>query len=489
MSPRPLLTAALLAGLALAPQARAGEPPLPPGLGGEEEPEKKKPGDGDSGPELPPGLGGGEEKKKDEPALPPGLGEDTPKKPPAKEKKLELPFDLGGFVEGRLGARTQKDHQKDATVGELRLQLEFERQWEKATAKLTADFLWDPVYDDHDVELEEGTGFIDLREANLSLTPLDFADVKIGRQILTWGTGDLIFINDLFPKDWNSFFIGRDSEYLKAPSDALKVSLFSEVANLDAVYTPRFDADRFIDGKRISYWNPMVGRRVGREHPVEFRRPDDWFVDDELALRLYRNLAGYELAAYYYRGFWKSPSGMDPVTGKALFQDLDVYGFSARGKLLGGIANVEFGYYRSDEDLDGDDEFVRNGQLRFLFGYTRELARNFTAGVQWYVEHMLDHSTYAAETPPNAPEDDESRHLLTLRLTRLLLKQNLRLSLFTYWSPTDKDAYFRPKAHYKIDDRWSAELGANVFVGEDEHTFFGQFEKNNNVYVALRYSF
>jgi hypothetical protein len=77
-------------------------------------------------------------------------------------------------------------------------------------------------------------------------------DVKLGRQILTWGTGDLIFINDLFPKDWISFFIGRDTDYLKAPSDAIKVSLFGEQANLDIVYTPQFDSDRFIEGRCLA---------------------------------------------------------------------------------------------------------------------------------------------------------------------------------------------------------------------------------------------
>jgi Protein of unknown function (DUF1302) len=486
----------LVFGLLLAGFAAAGEPALPPGLEGEES-GKKKPEAG--APALPAGLGGEEEAEGEgaegedgekTPELPAGLGEPSGEEQPSgKKPAFKLPFDLSGFVGRSLGLRTQKDDQKDATLGDMRLQLELEKQWERASARLTVDFLYDPVFDDHDVELEEGTGAIDLREAFLSATPVDFADLKVGRQILTWGTGDLVFINDLFPKDWRSFFIGRDNEYLKAPSDALKVSLFNKAANLDVVYTPRFDADRFIDGKRISYWNPVEGKRVGRDVPVQYRRPDDWFEDDELALRLYRNVGGYELAAYYYRGFWKSPSGMHPLTGKALFQDLDVYGASVRGKLGKGIANFEFGYYRSDEDLDGDDEFVKNGQLRFLLGYAQELARDFSVGAQWYVEHMLDHSPYAAETPPGAPEDDQSRHVLTLRLTRLLLKQNLRLSLFTYWSPTDRDAYLRPKAHYKINDSWSAELGGNIFLGEEEYTFFGQFEKNNNIYASLRFSF
>ena len=35
-------------------------------------------------------------------------------------------------------------------------------------------------------------------------------DLKIGQQVLTWGTGDYVFLNDLFPKDYQSFFSGRD---------------------------------------------------------------------------------------------------------------------------------------------------------------------------------------------------------------------------------------------------------------------------------------
>ena len=37
-------------------------------------------------------------------------------------------------------------------------------------------------------------------------------DVKIGQQVLTWGTGDYVFLNDLFPKDYPSFFAGRSDD-------------------------------------------------------------------------------------------------------------------------------------------------------------------------------------------------------------------------------------------------------------------------------------
>jgi len=468
-------TIVLVLGLALcAPTIWAQhEPALPSGLNDE--------------PSLPSGLD-------EEPALPPGLTDQTEpaavETTPSTDWMAELPFDLTGFWEVRAGTRTQRDHyEKDASIGESRLQLEAEKYLGQSVLSVTADILYDPVFDHHSVYLERGRGWLDLREVSVAVPATEFLDAKVGRQILTWGTGDMLFINDLFPKDWNSFFIGRDEEYLKAPSDAVKASLYSEIVNLDVVYTPRFDADRYIDGRRISYWNGALGRRAGRDATVHADRPDDWFEDDEIALRLFKNVAGYELAAYGYHGFWKSPGGMDSATGKAIFPDLSVYGASVRGTVGKGIGNLECGYYESEDDRGGDNPFVRNGEFRLLAGYDQEVAQDFTVGAQYYLEHMTDHGDYRHALPTGSKKADEDRHVLTLRLTKLLMKQNLTLSLFTYYSPSDKDAYLRPNVHYKVTDNWAAEIGGNIFLGADDHTFFGQFEKNSNVYVGARYSF
>lgn len=438
-------------------------------------------------PPLPMGLD-------DEPALPSGLDDEPVIEDSEKESPVgawpDMPFDLTGFWEVRGGLRTQRDrHEKDASIGETRVQLEAEEDFGPATVRVTTDLLYDPVFDHHSVRLERGIGWLDLREAHVSLPVTEFMDAKVGRQTLTWGTGDMLFINDLFPKDWNSYFIGRNVEYLKAPSDAAKLSFYFDAVNVDVVYVPRFDSDRYIDGGRLSYWNDGLGKRAGQNARVRVEREDDWFEDDEMAVRLFRNVEGYELALYGYNGFWKSPAGMNPVSGKATFPELTVYGASVRGAVGNGIGNVELGYYDSEDDNRGDDPFVRNGEARFLAGYEQEVAKDFTAGTQYYIEHMMDHASYRHALPPGSKKTDEDRHVLTLRLTKLMMKQNLTLSLFTYWSPSDHDAYFRPNVHYKVTDNWAAEVGGNVFAGERNHTFFGQFEKNTNVYAGVRYSF
>jgi hypothetical protein len=392
----------------------------------------------------------------------------------------KLPIETHGFYEVRGGYRLQNDkYEKDMSIMEGRLQLDLFSPFDWGDVKVKGDLLGDLV-------TEEGD--FDLREANIFTRPTDFMDVKVGRQILTWGTGDLIFINDLFPKDWQSFFIGRDTEYLKAPSDAAKVSLFGDWINLDIAYTPQFDPDRYISGQRISYWNSNLGRAAGQDATVHTDKPDEWFRDSEIAARLYKNIDSYELAFYGYRGYWKSPGGQNAAMTRAIFPDLNVYGASVRGSVGKGIGNAEIGYYESADDMSGRNPLINNSEMRYLIGYTREIAKDFTMGLQYYIEQMLDYGPYKRNLP-SGPARDEYRHLTTLRLTKLLMNQNLRVSLFTYYSPTDKDVYMRPNANYKVNDNLAVELGSNIFFGDYPHTFFGQFRDNTNIYAGLRYSF
>jgi len=136
-------------------------------------------------------------------------------------------IDLYGFIEGRQGWRLQEDpYEKDISISEIRTQLDLSKDANWGIIKLKGDLVGDQV---------EEKVYAEVREFNVVFSPVDFMDVKLGRQTLTWGTGDLLFVNDLFPKDWKSFFIGRDDEYLKEPSDAVKISMFFDLFDFDLV--------------------------------------------------------------------------------------------------------------------------------------------------------------------------------------------------------------------------------------------------------------
>lgn len=407
----------------------------------------------------------------------------------------KLPFEIHGFAEGAMGFLPDKNklirnHSFDLLQGRLQLETvyypekpEFLADW-NTTFTFKADFVGDGISEDF---------YVDFRELNIQFSPLDFMDVKVGRQILTWGTGDLIFINDLFPKDWVAFFTGLDDEYLKLPSDALKLSLFSDLANLDFVLIPYMQPDNYFrEGKRLSFYDPISGRIIGYHDHVHYDRRARDLDHMEFAARLYRNIGSYEAAIYGFHGYYKRPLGVEnPLTHEYFYPRLSEIGGSIRGPVpkVGGIGNIEAGFYDSQQDRKGDNPFIENSSMKYLIGYERDLWSDFTIGAQYYVEQMLHYGRYNHTRPPGSPARDEYRQMVTLRLTQLLYSQNVELSLFTFYSPTDEDFHLRPRVSWDISDHWTWTMGANVFAGANEFTQFGMLRDNSNIYTRLRFNF
>lgn len=386
---------------------------------------------------------------------------------------------IDGFVESRLGGRTQSDPgQNSASIREARLQLSHLDFYGPFDVDLKADFLYDDLDSRRSgIDLERGKGWLDLRTASVAFRPTEWTDVKVGRQVFTWGTGDLLFVNDLFPKDWKSFFNGRDEEYLKAPSDAVWLANYVGDWTVDLIWTPRFNPDRCLDGDGISF--------AGGVFTPENRMEADAPSGSELAARVSRYFGSMETAFYLYDGYWKSPGGFSPE-GVARFPRLSVAGASAQAPGFGGIVNVEAGWHLSRDDRSGRDPGVPNSEGRFLAGYTRELMTDLTLGVQGYVEWMHHHDRYTRSLPEGASERNEIRQVSTIRLNRMLMNQNLILSGFLFASPTDEDGYLRASVAYKWSDTLTTTVGGNFFYGKASGTFFGQLEDNANVYVAVR---
>lgn len=466
--------------LAAIGSAQASEPPaLPPGLAASS-----------SSPSLPPGLGSSQSA----PSLPPGLSLPTATR---QSGGLESDFEddsdesgVTGFWDNRIGYRvhaTDLHAQRSVSESRLRLEKSFEgNNWSLQTA---VDFLYDVHPDAEDsLSLQRGEGSIDVRKFSFKPGVFDDIDIQLGRQVLTWGTGDLVFLNDFFPKDWR-YWMGRDIEYSKAPSDAIKLSYYGSLFNVDLVYTPQFDPDRFINGSRLSFYEGAQNRIIGKADVISTDIPDDWFSDDELAYRLYKNIGDMEVALYGYHGFYKSPSAYDATHDRYQFSRLSALGISLRKPVGPGILSLEGAYWKSHDDSNGDNLFIANGETRVLIGYEWEAATNLTVGLQYYAEHMHQYDRYVQGLANPAVKRDEVHRLLTLRLTRLMLNQDLKLSLFVYYTPANDNSYLRPEVDYRIDDEWSVSAGATLFDGKKDHQNWAQFEENSNIFFAVRYRF
>jgi len=329
---------------------------------------------------------------------------------------------------------------------------------------------------------------LDFRAAYLDFTagPADF---RVGRQIATWGVGDYLFINDVFPKDWVSFFSGRPLEYLKLGVDALRARYSSDVVSAELLVLPRFRPDTLPTPKRFLLFNDMAPAAGSNQ-----TMPDAGIENPEVALRLYGRFRGYDVSAYLYRGYWRFPSQpidnpVNPMKTTQFFPALSTWGVSAQGQSLGGVISLEAGYYDSRDDRAGTDAAIPNSQARFLAGYRKQLSAETSLGLQYYAEIMMGYSAYENTLPAGAGRSTKYRDFVTLSLSRFLQHQTWELSLFAFYSPVAQDYLFQPRAAYRFSDNFSTVLGANFFGGGTRSAFFGQFDRNDNIYLTLRYDF
>lgn len=376
---------------------------------------------------------------------------------------------LHGFVQANYSLRTASPNPEDAKRGNLiwgdeRLQLKASYYLSRIGFFAKSDFYHDWYEGDFNVDFREG--YVDI--------PWDNFGLRAGRQIFTWGVGDLLFINDVFPKDWEAFYAGRPLEYLKIGSDSIKLDIYSSFVNVEAIAIPFFTPDNL----------PESGRFHVLFEP-DAVKPSTTFANTEYAVRFYRNIGDFDVSSYFYKGFYRIPEMISPQ----FYPELAVYGLSAQRSAFGGVISAEYGYYDSLDNRDGEKPGISNSQSRFLIGYQKEFSGDFTLGLQYYIELMYKYSQYLNNLLSGFPERDQYHQYITLRLTKLLKYQTLKLSLFTFCSPDEEDFFISPEISYNFTDNLMCILGMNIFTGTNGNTTFGQHKKDDNVYITVRYSF
>lgn len=323
----------------------------------------------------------------------------------------------------------------------------------------------------------------ELREAYVDYTAGNW-DLRIGRQVITWGLGDLVFVNDVFPKDHEALFAGRPLEYLKRGVDAVKLGAYPEFANFELMLAPNFRESRIPDAQRFNLYDPM---------PTVTAREAIKPGQGEAGLRIYRDVAGWDTALYLYRGFQRTPSMRpDDMTAPTkigyFYPQLSVYGTSVSGRVGDGVLSMEAAYYKSRQDRSGSDFAVPNSQTRWLAGYQIQPVEDLSLSFQYYAERMHDYDAYLAALPVSFTVDKRWSHTVTARLTQFYLHQTLRLSVYAAYNASNGDHFVNPELRYSFTDRIWGALGANLFGGQPWGQF-GQLARDDNLYLQMRYEF
>jgi hypothetical protein len=387
---------------------------------------------------------------------------------------------LDGFAQSHVAGRTSRVDCPSGTACdfpavELRGQLKAEGKNASGDAAFLARFelLRDAAVDDTRLVVQELSG--DLIAAK--------ASARLGRQVITWGVGDMLFINDTFPKDWVTFFTGQPTQYLKLGSDALKLNVFPGPANFELVIA-RFRPDNTPTSSRFVFVDPLPAGL-----PRRTLEPGNDVGEAEISGRVSGYLANWELAGYVSRTHYRSPAWR--VTGSeivGIYPRLNTAGASLTGPIGKGVVSLEAGFYDSPQDQNGREPSIQNSQFRGLVGYSRQLWEDATLGLQLYGEWMRNYAAYRETLPAGFPVKDRLRTVATVRFTQFAAHQTVTFNLFAFVGLSEKDRYVIPSLRYAFSDNLWAETGANLFGGQ-RNSMFGSMRDNSNVYVTVRYVF
>lgn len=398
-------------------------------------------------------------------------------------------LELHGFAQAAASARVDRTplpagiHQGDRNNflrSEERMRLEAIGDSEDGSVGFVAKI--DGVFDN---VAEAGPTSLDVRELWGEWRG-ERLEVRAGRQMMTWGVADRLFISDIWPKDWAAFYAGLPLEYMKLPSDALKLTHFVGSVDLELVLVPKAQVDVVPGADRwIVYLPPNLAGE---------RKPRARLADSEAALRVHIPLRSWDLNLYAARSHWHQPDkGMD-ANGFIVYPRLNVFAGTFQGQVMGGVLSLEAGVYQSSEDKGGVNPLVANSQQRFLIGYEHELWPDATLAVQIYDERMMAYGNYlpaaqAAFAAGLGPKPlPRNRVMATANLRVLMLNQTLTGTLFAMGA-RQGGKMLNPELSYAVNDMLTVTAGGHVFWGGPDSWMLGMMKHDDNAYLWARWSF
>lgn len=360
----------------------------------------------------------------------------------------QSPWTVSSFGEVKVGRFIQQTNNR-FSAKEILLRLNTELVKSTYQVNFKGDARYSIIKSQWQNKVREFNITLDLANINNELINnswLNNLSLKAGRQSLSWGVGDFIFLNDLYPKDWQAFFNGADTQYLKKTSDAIKLSYFFETLNVDIVYQPNIKVD--------SLYHPVIPNSSPNEASVN--------------IRAYWSYKQIDYAFYASDGWLNTPR----IThGQLEYWSRKSIGASLITPLASGLFKAEYSHYTLKNSLN-----LHHTQQRWLLGFERELLPRLQLSLQAYLEQ--DSQSF----------DLNNRQLLTGALAYQSQDSYWNSQLMLFHSPNHHDNYLRITTSYRYNDEITLSGSFNNLNG-DSRSFFGQLSNIDNASIRITYYF
>ena len=335
---------------------------------------------------------------------------------------------------------------------------------------------------------------LQLRELYLDLYFKNF-DLRVGKQQIVWGKADGAFITDVVSPLNLSEFLLPDFDEIRIGVNAVKLDYYLGNNTFEFIWLPNFTPTE-IPGAGSIWYNqpaflaPPTFDWTKSEVGMSLENSEMFVKYSALTSKIdFEFMGGYTWDDYPTMHIDKQldmSSGSPVLTGLTITPQhhrLSLGGGSFSTEIKGIVLRGEAAYYNGKyfqtEDMTAVDALVEKDYLHYLVGLDFNIG-SVKVSSQFIQEAIMDYDENMLKS--------ETENTMTFLARGDLLRETLHLELFSYIGLTNEDALIRPKVTYDFDDSFSIQLGANIFVG-DEDGRFGQYADNSMGYMKLKYSF
>ena len=367
----------------------------------------------------------------------------------AQDESAGLQADVKGFVDSYHAVRSESPN--DWMSSRSRVRGELTLSHGQAGAYLSANLIYNAV-------LPDKTGFA-LREAYLTHNTPHW-DVRVGRQIVTWGVADGLRLTDVIsPMDYSEF-LAQDYDDIRIPVGGLRIRYGRERWNLDVVAVPV--AEYFVLPTEAN--NPWS---VGALPPIE--QPRHRLYNMEYGARWSAYLSGMDLSISALHTSQKTP---ELYRGQLCYRRMGMVGGDLSVPIRQVVVRLEVASYLYDE-----------GATHALLGLDWYMPGSCTLSAQY--AHQLKRK---GEVDVNTGRRGSRQSgLATLRLSKDLCHSQLNVQTFAYVDGTNGDVFDRTSADYALTDQIHLLIGYDIL-----HADSGQFylyRHNSEAWIKAKYSF
>jgi len=449
--------------------------------------------------------------------------------------KKALPFknlELAGYLKNETALRTAgglEEFMKEANIAQLEAEYKFNDNVQFFTI---LKWFYDSVYDIEDKysllvesksnqKLQQPEKMQWLRECYLDVLT-DRLDLRLGKQQVVWGTADGVRILDIVnPLDYREWTL---KDYIDSRIPLWMINAEGKLlmnGQLQILLIPDYQANyyapagapftlRTVKLAAQPPSNPMVTTTT-----IDQKPPHD-FEHTKVGLR-WRNIIeghAFEYTLNYLNTYDFASTAYTDVKFPNVFvtrraEKINVFGgtFSktiTEGIVVPGLAKGwtlrgELAYIRGGAMNYGTDANIQGtvdvDQCNYVLGFDKNFFTNWQFSFQFIQMWALQKEkrtnflkpTYTLLNGATRGPLDKVETTLTLMLATDFLHEKLKPQILILYQD-DNDWRISPKVSYEISDQWLATAGLHFFEGREQH-LNGQFDKNDEVFCELKYTF